>query len=683
MIRLLSLIVATTLINAQSGCCDTSRTHCSTNETLCSLEEPVRTNVTCCDFITMKCLPTDIICGVNLMTMNGTTTQCCPPQMTCYTPMPVCPDCCDPTLYLCHTNATLCPPKQAPSMSASPRPYPCCRTNCSASDLVCGVRLWTVNDTLFECCPLNMSCYKPMPICPLCCDPTIFRCPTEMPFCENLSQNNTEKPSTQQNVTCCNPMSENCPRESLACGIRVMTVNDTLFECCPHEVACYKPMAICPDCCDPRIFKCPANAPICTRPNTGDDGCCDNASGSCTPETPICSLKLPLMNNSWYECCPPLPPRMNFTCYKTLPTCPTCCDPTLMRCPTTAPVCSPSSQPSIDAGPSRIPPSQLPISIPSPLSTQSAPPSQSVLPSRLPRPSAPSATALPTQRPTLLPIATKYLRVIISSAPSRSALPPHFTPPSVYLPVLNSAIRIAGANQSMAVSPSNLQRTQANLACAIGVPQQNIQIRNITILYSNGTRYGLPFDPAITQLNSGSDVVCPIPPTRSNTTPVRRLGEVTYSIEITYDIVDPPLVVLSMDGATFMASLENTTAMADLVLALEGAGMSVEAPPELVLTSAFTAASTSSVPVSVESPSTNTSTGPLLYGMIGAIIGAIVVLGVGVGFVIIRLQSRTPITPQQKTETKIVYVMENPLQQPSIESDLHFKNNFNPMGVRR
>jgi hypothetical protein len=240
------------------------------------------------------------------------------------------------------------------------------------------------------------------------------------------------------------------------------------------------------------------------------------------------------------------------------------------------------------------------------------------------------------------------------------------------MPVLASTIRIAGANQTSAVSPANLQMTQANLACAIGVPQQNIQIRNVTVVYTNGTRKVLPFDPAVTQLNSGSDVVCLAPTTRTNTTTTvaRRLKQVTYTIEITYDIVDPPLVVLSMDGATFMASLE-------------------KAPPELALGIGAAAVTTaSSAPVTITSSSTNISQGPLLYGVIGAIVGAIVVLGVGVGFIIIRLQQRLPTSvatpPQKTTETKIVYVVENPMQGPAPkEEDAAARNNYNPVGVRR
>ena len=271
----------------------------------------------------------------------------------------------------------------------------------------------------------------------------------------------------------------------------------------------------------------------------------------------------------------------------------------------------------------------------------------------------------------------------MSAAPSRSAPPASFTPVA-YIPVLNAAVRIAGANQSTATDPATLQRTQANLACAIGVPQQNIQIRNVTVVYSNGTRFLLPFDPAITQLNSGNDVLCL--ETAGSTSAVKRLLQqtVTYTIEINYDIVDPPIVVLSMDGATFATSLTNTSALADLVLALQGTGVSVEAPPELFMgVAAAPSASPSSQSVVVISANSGVSQGPLLYGVIGAIVGAIVVLGVVVGFVVIRLQSqRTPTVMQKPAEiARIVYVMENPMS--GIPADEANRNNFNPIGIRR
>lgn len=308
------------------------------------------------------------------------------------------------------------------------------------------------------------------------------------------------------------------------------------------------------------------------------------------------------------------------------------------------------------------------------------------------RPTVPvaGASAAPTTRPTLMPAATKYLRVAMSVAPSRSAPPASFTP-STYIPVLSSAIRIAGANQSAATEPATLQRTQANLACAIGVPQQNIQIRNVTVVYSNGTRTLLPFDPAVPQLNSGNEVVClatTVPSPQNTTKIAARQLHVTYTIEISYDIVDPPLVVLSMDGATFTASLTNTTAMTDLVLALQGSGLTVDAPLELFMGLASAPSpNPSSQSVIIVTTNSDISQGPLLYGVIGAIVGTIIVLGVFVGFVVIRLQSQRP-APVAKPSTptaepaRVIYVVENPMS-VKVSTEDSSRNYFNPTGVRR
>lgn len=295
------------------------------------------------------------------------------------------------------------------------------------------------------------------------------------------------------------------------------------------------------------------------------------------------------------------------------------------------------------------------------------------------------ASAAPTTRPTLLPVATKYLHLKMSAAPSRSAPPASFTP-AIYIPVLNSAVRIVGANQSTATDPATLQRTQANLACALGVPLQNVQIRNVTVVYNNGTRFVLPFDHTITQLNSGTDVVClATEATTSVSTPMLRGLQVAYVIEFNYDIVDPPIVILSMDGATFAASLTNTSALADLVLALQGTGVSVEVPPELLMgAAAAPSPSSSSQSVIIVSANSGSSQGPLLYGVIGAIIGAIIVLGVVVGFVLIRFQSSRPsVTMQKPAEpARIVYVMENPMSSTPAD-DSASRHNFNPIGIRR
>lgn len=246
--------------------------------------------------------------------------------------------------------------------------------------------------------------------------------------------------------------------------------------------------------------------------------------------------------------------------------------------------------------------------------------------------------------------------------------------------MLNAAITIPGGNATSAVQPTNLQMTQANLACALGVPQQSIQIRNITIKYVNGTRVMIPFDPAVAQLNSGTDVVCMTTATGGAVNRTLRGGRMmqqqTYTIEISYDIVDPPLVILAMDPTTFSATITNNTIMIDLVSALGGTSVAAEAPQELAsgLSAAPSSAPSSSNTISISDAQM------MMYGGIGAAIAVLAVVVAATAFFIGRSQRRvTPTTPEP---TRVVYVVDNPLSKsPDVSVD--YKNTYAPSTIRR
>lgn len=221
--------------------------------------------------------------------------------------------------------------------------------------------------------------------------------------------------------------------------------------------------------------------------------------------------------------------------------------------------------------------------------------------------------------------------------------------------------------------------TQANLACSLGVPQQSIQIRNVTLKYMNGTRVSLPFDPAIAQLNSGTDVVCMTTatgPLRGRLLNVhRRTQQQDYTIEISYDIVDPPLIILAMDSATFTATITNNTIMIDLVSALGGTGVDAEAPPELTSGLAATTASPDST-----TSNTISQAQMMMYGGIGAAIAVLAIVVAMTAFFIGRSQRR--INPTTTGPTRIVYVVDNPLSKsPDVSVD--YKNNYTPTSIRR
>jgi hypothetical protein len=242
--------------------------------------------------------------------------------------------------------------------------------------------------------------------------------------------------------------------------------------------------------------------------------------------------------------------------------------------------------------------------------------------------------------------------------------------------------------------------TQANLACALGVPQQTIQIRNIT-LYANRTRTNVPFDPMIPQLNSGTDVVCIKPNGTAGTAaagaagaaaaPALRRMQTTQTLEISYDILNPPVILLIMNADTFTQTIANNSVMNDLVSALSGTGFDAVAPTEL--TTGF-----STAPPPADTNASQQQPGPaLLYGAIGAAIAAVVMtLGVA-AFVVVRMTSRmnaiaAAAAKQPNTSnnepSRVIYIVENnPLAVAPAGSDLHEggsgKSNFQPLGVRR
>jgi len=265
-------------------------------------------------------------------------------------------------------------------------------------------------------------------------------------------------------------------------------------------------------------------------------------------------------------------------------------------------------------------------------------------------------------------------------------LPPSFTP-AAYIPVLNAVINIPGGNATTAVQPETLQMTQANLACSLGVPQQSIQIRNVTLKYVNGTRVPLPFDPAVAQLNSGTDVVCMTTGATgmlrgANTTfaALRMLqARITqqkqqYTIEISYDIVDPPLVILAMDPVTFTSTITNNTIMIDLVSALGGTSVAAEAPQELA--SGLAAPSSSPAPTIAELDAQM-----MMYGGIGAAIGVLAIIIAFTSFFIGR-SYRRPLPTTAVEPKRVVYVVENPLSK-SPDVNVEYKNNYTPTIIRR
>lgn len=274
-------------------------------------------------------------------------------------------------------------------------------------------------------------------------------------------------------------------------------------------------------------------------------------------------------------------------------------------------------------------------------------------------------------RPTRLPAASLLLQATRSAAPSAFPVRPSVSP-LTNIGALNGAFCFPGANATTLTNPANLQQVTANLACALRAPLENVILNNITQTTPTGTVV-IPFDPRTATLASNGTVVCYTKPVARMLRQRRRLTE-TSAVTIDYTLVDPSAGILSMDPATFEATLASDPAVADLSFALGSSGAVAVAPPELALVA---------TPAPAPSPA-SADLRSYLPAILGGVVGAFVVGGVLVGAVFLFMAKR-PATPTTLKPTSSVVV----IQTASIESTNPMvlavgedRQTFDPVGVR-
>jgi hypothetical protein len=255
-----------------------------------------------------------------------------------------------------------------------------------------------------------------------------------------------------------------------------------------------------------------------------------------------------------------------------------------------------------------------------------------------------NASALPTARPTRRPAATVVIQA--SRKPRPSALPIRSRAPApTSLVALESSLRFFNANPTVVNKTETLQRFVTNIACALRLPFERIQIKNITHRMRNATRI-LPFDPALVSLSSNGEVVCFVEEAMNgamngtmngtmngamngaaNATGSmgRRLADGDASVDINYIIVEPPLEILTMNPAEFSMTLSSEPAIAALATTLGSTGISAEAPAELALSGG---GGETAPPPANGSSSSGIGIPVLVGGILGGLfIGAVIVMG--------------------------------------------------------
>ncbi len=185
-------------------------------------------------------------------------------------------------------------------------------------------------------------------------------------------------------------------------------------------------------------------------------------------------------------------------------------------------------------------------------------------------------------------------------------------------------------------------------------------LTNITQKTATGTTV-IPFDPRVATLTSNGTVVCYTRPPALNTTAVRQLRGLSATdseVVVDYVLVDPDAGLLSMDPATFSATLAADPSVQDLAVTLGSSGVTVDAPPELAL-----ATSGAQAPPSA---TTAPSLSNYLPGILGGVIGAFVVGGIVVGAVFLFMNKRTPYTATAtatlKPTSSVVVIQTAPIE---------------------
>ena len=386
-----------------------------------------------------------------------------------------------------------------------------------------------------------------------CCEPTLGSCSTGLPMCRDL-----------------------------ACATGI----------CDSPLPS-KPPGL-PDCCDPVRYTCSliANVPICPTPSTTPKyACCDPTRTNCASTDRICPSALPSSDKVPIDTGTPSDrPPADSAKPSDRPSQPPADSAKPSEKPTQPPPPVESAKPS--EKPSDRP--QPPVESAKPSEKPTQPPQDSAKPSDRPSNGPPAESARPSdkpsqkpyfsawpsprpvsyisklpspkpgysQRPTVLPLPTRYVDLPFSPAPSRwPQRSPLTTLPIGRPPVIISQISLLGANSALISRNDKLQELQTNLACTLHMPLENVQINNIS--YIKGLLNTLiDFDRTVPALQSSGLVLClqygasPLPMPSQ-----RRLGAIDERVVVDYAVIDPSDDILNLDASAFISVMQSSPSL--------------------------------------------------------------------------------------------------------------------------
>ena len=383
-------------------------------------------------------------------------------------------------------------------------------------------------------------------------------------------------------ASCCDPILPACQDAISTC----ITSNPTSNVC--QSLACITPIAT-PKCCDGTLATCQEFIRMCMTTASNpvlcqymacptaipSPRCCDGSMPQCQDTIKLCMATNINTNQCYTIACPSMSPKPQESSSSNLrgssyesPSPNLRESPNMRESPSSMKE-SPSnmresSSPNLRESPSSMKESpssmkESPSSMrESPSSMKESPSSMRESPSSMKEsPSKERQSALHTARPTI------YIKPLFSQVstpfPKRSHLPVNTIIPDR----ISSTVTLYNANIAMLRTPEKIQEIQAALACALHTPLENIEIQSIrspsTII-----------DFSMARMSSNGAILCMIANNTAkksiNRRNLMRQLQASDNIIITYDIINPPEPVLTVDNLVVAVASDTTiTAFADSI----------------------------------------------------------------------------------------------------------------------
>jgi hypothetical protein len=224
------------------------------------------------------------------------------------------------------------------------------------------------------------------------------------------------------------------------------------------------------------------------------------------------------------------------------------------------------------------------------------------------------------------------------------------------------------------IRPAKLQEIQATIACAVRMPLENIEIKNITIRRAlTGVEEPVNVDLSVARLRSNGSVQCMV--VRTSAPAQRRLRrslQTEDSVNVQYDIIAPTEDAMTTDLDTALTGDATMNAIASSV-----------GSTTLVATTGGQPQGTSAPPASTQSTTKDMGTIGIIVGTVGGVIAVAAISALVIHSQRVRKQSVRANMRSRASQSPVVMItQENPITHTTSSVQQSQRIVFSPNGAR-